>query len=177
MSLTGYVFGLYDAVIAPWSSPQTWGTSLNVGSVDLMNVDFDTVNGILHGNDQINDVHAKVISAKCKLRIAFNDLAVWACLSGETVVNSDPTAEAMVFGATNRPYFGLAGRIDQTQGGGDLQIFIPKLKIIGPISYAAEYGKYITPEMEATGVKDSTVYGFGKLIKHATATTVQIPIV
>ena len=122
MTIQGYVFGLYDAKIAAWQAPQTWGAAQDLVSVDMMATDFETVQGILHGNDQVMDVHARVISAKLKVRVAFNTLAVWAILSGESVVDSSPTSQSMVFGATNRPYFGLAGRIDQTQGGGDLQI-------------------------------------------------------
>lgn len=175
MSVTGYVFGLYDAKIAVWNGVESYGTAQDVISVEMMDVSFDTVNGELHGDDDITDVHARQISVKLRLKFAFNDLAVWAILTGQSQVDSTTVSSSMVFTNTNRPYFAVAGRVDQTAGLGDAQIFIPKCKITGPMGFAAQYGQYVTPQLDAMGVREGNTYGMGKLILHTTATSLTIP--
>lgn len=176
MSLTGYSFGLEEAWIAPWSGQATYGTAIQLVACEIFDVTFDTVNGELRGDDQIIDVFAKTISAKIRIKFGFNDLAVLPILTGETVVDSSPTSKSVVFHNTVRPYFGIVGRIDQSQGGGDIQLFIPKAKItggFGPLTMS--FGNYLTPQLDAMAITDGSPYYMGKLIKHATATTPTIP--
>lgn len=176
MSLTGYSFGLEEAWIATWNGQATFGTAVQLVACEIFDVSFETVSGELKGDDQIIDVFAKTISGKIRIKFGFNNLNVIPILTGDVQTTSSPTSDNVVFSNTVRPYFAIIGRIDQSQGGGDLQLFIPKCKITGAFGpLTMSFGNYLTPQLDAMAITDGAPYRMGKLIKHATATTPTIP--
>lgn len=177
MSLDEFYFGLNDCKVAAWSSAAVWGTAQDVLSIEMFGFNLQTVSGTAEGDDEITDAHARQISVACRMRFKFVYLEVLAILLGETMVDSTPTSKSMVFTPRNRPYFGLAGRVDGTSGGGDAQIFVPKVKVMGEFSLSMQYGQYVTPEVECLAINNGEPYYFGKLVKHATATSLTIPVV
>lgn len=176
MSLSGFYYGVNTAIIAKWNSDANWGTPVTLIAVELANISMDTNNGKLKGNDRIVDIHAKVINVSGKIKLAFADLESFAILTGETVVDSSPTSKSIIVGETDRPYFGLAVKVIQTNGSGDLQFFLPKIKITGNMPLSAAWGAYITPELSFEGVYDTAIYGALKIVEHATATSLTLPI-
>lgn len=175
MSLTGFAFGLRQAAIAPWLAPETWGTMVTLLSCDMINEDVDTVSGILKGNDRYTDVAAYNIAGAFKLKIGFNEMSIYNILTGEALQDSSPTSQSLVYGIDDRPYFGLIGQIKQTSGGGDLQLFMPKCKIMSKVTYSGQFGQYVTPELDGICIYDTAVYGISKIIKHSTAVNPTIP--
>jgi hypothetical protein len=171
----GYVFGLHEVLIAVWNGVESYGTPVQVLSAEMADVSFDTVSGELHGDDDITDVHAKTISGKLRLKFAFNDLNIWSIISGENEITSPSSSDSIIMTNDNRPYFALAARIDQTALGGDVQVFLPKVKVTGPMGFSMQYGQYVTPEMDAMAIREGTTYGIGKIIAHKTAQTLTLP--
>lgn len=169
-----YKFGIFDAKVAVWNSAQNWGSAQDLDGVQMMQVTLNTVNGVLEGDDQIKDVHAKTISVSVRLRFAFATLAVYEILTGDSHTDSGDV-EDIVFTVRNMPYFGICGRMDHTEGGGDFHLFVGKCKIMEGFSLSFEYGRYATPELNCMAVNESSTYGLFKVIEHDTAQAVTIP--
>ncbi len=177
MALDEFYFGLNDCKIAVWSSAAVWGAAVDVESIEMFGFNLQTVSGQAQGDDEITDAHARQISVACRLRFKFKALEILEVLLGETMVDSTPTSKSMIFTPRNRPYFGMAGKVEGTSGGGDAQIFVPKVKLMGEFSLGMQFGEYVTPEVEALALNNGSPYYFGKLVKHATAATLTIPVV
>lgn len=175
MTINAYKFGLNDCKVATWSSAESYGTAVDVESIQLMGIEFNAESGQLEGDDIITDVHAKTQSVTVRIRFGFKDLDVIEVLTGVTNTESPPNSESMVFGRDNMPYFAICGRVDSTEGGGDMQIFIPKCKLMEGFGLSMEKGTYVTPEITAMAVYEGTTYGMAKAIQHATAAAVTIP--
>lgn len=176
MSLESYSFGLNDCKVAVWNSAENYGTAVDVESIQLFGLDLQTISGELTGDDIIVDTHAQIISASVRIRFGFKTLDVIEVLSGVTVTDSSPTSKSITFGRDNMPYFAMAGKISHTEGDGDLHVFIPKCKLMDGLSFSSEYGQYMTQEINATAVYEGATYGIARLIPHATAAAVTIPI-
>ncbi len=175
MTINAFHFGLNDCKIAVWNSSQNYGTAVDVESIRLMGVNFQNESGQLEGDDVITDVHSRTQSVEVRLAFGFKDLDVLEVLTGVTNTESGATSENMIIGRASMPYFAICGRADSTEGGGDVQIFIPKCKIMEGFGVSMEKGTYITPEITAMAVYEGTTYGMGKIINHATAQNVTIP--
>jgi hypothetical protein len=174
MTINSYKFGLNDVKIAVWNSTENYGTAVDVESVQMYGIEFQTENGTLEGDDIITDTHAKMQSANITLRFGFKDLAVLEVLTGITNTES-PYNESMIFGRDNMPYFAICGRADATSGGGDSQVFLPKVKLMEGLNVSMEKGSYVIEDITAMAIYEGTTYGMGKLINNNTATTVTIP--
>jgi len=169
-----YKFGILDAKIATWNSAQNWGSAVDLDGVQMLSITLNTVNGVLEGDDEIKDVHAKTISATIRTRFAFSTLAPYAVLTGETYTES-ASADTMIFETSNMPYFGICGRIDHTQGSGDSHFFCGKCKITEGFEFSMEYGQYSTPELTIMAIYESATYGVYRVYEHDTAQAVTIP--
>jgi len=170
----GYIFGVDDLKVATWNSAENYGTATDVDAVSLMSVTLNTVSGILEGDDMIKDAHAKIISATVRVRLAFSSLTVYSILTGTDVTDS-ATVDRLPFDTENLPYFALAGRMLPTEGSGDIHFFLPKVKLMEGFEIAAEYGRYATPELSMTAVREGTTYKLFNIYEHATAQAVTIP--
>src|SRR3972149_2198696 len=121
-----YYFGLSDIKIAQWIGINNWGAAVDVPSSSQLTLEVQTVNGILEGDNAITDVHAQIISGTARLKFGFNDLDVYAIMTGETH-NQSADRDSMVFsGGDNMPYFGLCAKIPATAGSADAHLFLPK---------------------------------------------------
>lgn len=174
MTINAFKFGLNDCKVAPWNGVESYGTAVDVESVQMFGFELQTESGELEGDDITTDVHAKIQSANVRFRFAFKDLAVLAVLTGVSHVES-PYNESMKFGRDNMPYFAVCGRADATSGGGDTQVFVPKCKLLDAFSLGFEKGSYVTPEIAGKAVYEGSTYGIGKIINNATAQNVTIP--
>jgi hypothetical protein len=175
MAITqSFMYGLSDAKIAVWNAAQSYGTALDVESVKVFGVELDMESGELEGDDIITDSHSKIQAANITLGFGLKDNDVLAILTGVTNTVSTNT-ESMIFGRDNMPYFAICGRVDKTTGGGDMWLFIPKVKLMSGLNFSMAKGAYIEENVSARAHYESTVYGVMKLIHHATATAVTIP--
>lgn len=167
-------FGLNDVKVATWVSAGSYGTATDVNAAQMFEVTLETVNAELTGDDHIMDAHSKVSGVT--VRVRNGDLApeILAIVSGETIDSSGGNKK-LVFGETNRPYFAMSGRVLATGSGADTHFFIPKCKVVGPITYRMEYGSYVVPELEIKGVYEGATNGFCVRKDYTTATAIALP--
>lgn len=171
---TQFLFGLEDVKIAVWNSAENWGTEQDLIGASQLQVELQTVNGQLEGDDQLIDVHAKIISAQITMQYAFGDLAVLAILTGDTVVDS-ASVDKLTFDTDDLPYFGLCGKMTDTQTAGCTLLFIPKMKIMEGFRVGGQYGQYSTPQITAMAVRDSDNFGVYQIYQYAADQDVAIP--
>jgi hypothetical protein len=175
MTYNAFKFGLNDVKVASWVATESYGSAVDVESVQMSGVDIETEQGTLEGDDIITDVHAKIQNIRFRIRFGFKDLDLVAALTGITITDSDPNAQVLPIARDNMAYFALCARADATSGGGDTQIWLPKLKLLDGFSFSMEKGQYMTPEMAGIGVYEGTTHGMGWIINNATAQSVTIP--
>jgi hypothetical protein len=169
-----YFFGLDDVKIAGWNSAENWDAAVDLKGVHEISLELNTVNGVLEGDDEILAAHAKIISGSFSTRFAFETLAPYAILTGNSVSDSVST-DSIIFDTTDNPYFGLCGRILDVDGAKDLHLFLPKAKVMESITIGGQYGQFVTPQVSGRLVRDGATYGVCKLIIHDTAQAVTIP--
>ena len=169
-------FGLEDVKIATWNSTDSYGTAVDVPSVQLMGTVMQTVSAQLEGDDKITDSHAQIIGGQVRLRFGSVSMAALEVLLGLTSTASASDQDHLkMTGGDDMPYFGICGKMSATQGDGDLHVFLPKVKIMEDVTLAqAEYGQYLIPEVAGQAVDDTT-YGVINLIEHAADTAISIP--
>jgi len=170
----GPQFGLDDAKIAVWNGDGTYGTAVDVPSVQMMDVQYQTVNGQLEGDDIITDTHAKARSAQVRIRFGSVSFPVLAVLTGVPTVSS-PGARTQRFGKINFPYFGLCGRALSTRDGGDTHLFVPQCKIMEGFTVSFQYGQYAIPEITCMAVYDTTFQDIYRSVEHDVAQAVTVP--
>lgn len=178
--LGGPQFGLDDAKIAVNNLDGTFGVAQDVPSVQVLDVNYQTVNAMLEGDDRITAVQARAISAEITLRFGGIDQRVIAIITGETQSSSGTTPNQVkkisFSGASNFPYFALCGRAKAAEAStADTHVWIPKLKLMSGFSLRMEYGAFAIPEVTATAVKDDDEGVIWEMIQHETAETVSIP--
>ena len=171
------VFGLNDVKIAQWTAENTYGAEVDMYAAQSLEVTLDTVTADLPGDDHITESHSKVIGGTVRCRNGRFSLDAMAILTGETLDSTtSEDYDEMIFGESNRPYFGLCGRALDTGDGRDTHVFLPKIKVTGPIPIRMEYGAFVVPEMEAKAVYEGATNGVARVRKHAVATAISIPL-
>lgn len=169
-------FGLSDVKVAAYTATNSYGTAVDIPSVQMMGGIVQVVSAQLEGDDEITDSHAQAIGGQVQIRFGSVSIAALEVLLGiDSVLSADTYDWLQVDGGDNMPYFGICGKVAATQGDGDLHIFLPKVKIMEDVTLSsAEYGQYIIPETTAQAIPDAT-YGIINLIEHETATAIAIP--
>jgi hypothetical protein len=172
-------FGLNDCKVATWTATDTYGTEVDVPSVQMMGTSLQQVSAQLEGDDQITDTQSSVTGVEVRLRFGSVSLAALEVILGQAISSSGSTpnrvSQIKLGGSDKMPYFGICGAANATQGTGDTHVFIPKAKVMGNVALTSmEYGQYAIPELTVFGVNDTT-YDAMVLIEHETATAVAIP--
>ncbi len=172
-------FGLQDVKIANWVSAGSYGTAVDVPSVQLYGAILSIVSAQLEGDDQITATAARAIGGESRLRFGSVSIAALEILLGNVSVVSGVTPNAQdelrVVGGDNMPYFGICGKALAEEGAGDLHVFLPKVRIMQDVELATlQYGQFAIPELTVTGVTDAS-YGIINLIEHETTVDVAIP--
>ncbi len=171
--------GLDDCKVGAWASTGTYGTLVDVPSVQLMDTTMKVVNAQLEGDDQITANSSKIVGATCKIRFGSLSLAALVVMLGVSKVNSGTTPNAQdaitLVGGTQLPNFGLCGRAKASQGGGDLHVFLPKCQIMEDVNLGSlEYGKFTITELTVYAVNDET-YDLLNFVEHETVTSITMP--
>lgn len=173
-----YGFGLKDCQIATLTdeSGPTWDTAVDVAAIQMMGVTLNMISAELEGDDEIVDAHAKIISGTLQMRFGFgaNHIEIWGVLVGKAHVDSG-NDDYLVISSENPDYFGVCGKVEDTSEGGDLHIWAPKCKLMEGLSLQAQYGQYMTPEMNVRCLRLNDTHGIIVPIHHETATDVVIP--
>jgi len=172
-------FGLRDVKVATWNSTNSYGTAVDVPSVQMMAATLQQTAAQLEGDDSITATAARAIGGQVQLRFGSISLAALEVMTGQAATSSLTTPNAVkglkISGGDNMPYFGIVGQAYAEEGDGDIHVFIPKCKITGDIQLAnLQYGQFAIPEMTVQAVDDAT-FGVIYLVEHETATAVAIP--
>lgn len=176
----GPEFGLDDVKIASLAANGTYGTEVDIPSVQLYEVNPQTVNAQLEGDDKITDTHAIAISAQIRVRFGSIPFEALQILLGENYVESGSESggnrtQTLTVGNLTFPYFGIVGRSLATQDDGDTTIFVPKCKIMEGFTFGMQYGQYVIPELTLMAVKNTDATGIIQIIKHEVAQALTIP--
>lgn len=172
-------FGLQDVKIAVWNATDSYGTAIDVMSVQLMGAVLQIISAQLEGDDTITATAARAIGAEVRVRFGSVNIAALEVLLGNTATSSVASPNAVkqlkLSGGDNMPYFGIVGKAIAEEGVGDFQVFIPKVRITSDVTLATlEYGTFAVPEFTAQAVNDAT-YGILSVIEHQADTAIVIP--
>lgn len=172
-------FGLTDVKIANWIATNSYGTAVDVPSVQLMGAVLRILSAQLEGDDKITATAARSIAGQSQLRFGSVSIAALEVMLGNTSTASGTTPNAQdhlkVSGGDNMPYFGICGKALAEEGSGDLHVFLPKVRITSDVTLASlEYGNFAIPELTVDAIDDTT-FGIVNLIEHETAVAVAIP--
>lgn len=175
MAVEGFSFGLRDGKMAPWTAAGTWGTAVDIESIRVFNMQMETTNGRLEGDDERTSLYAVPVGGTVQLQFGFKALDVLAKMSGLTVADST-TYKALTWIWQPFPYFGLAGQIYQEDGVGAYDLFVPKCKLMANLQIGnLQYGQYWSQTVDAEFIRDNSQYGFGRIVARATGVTLTIP--
>ncbi len=172
-------FGLHSAYIASWTSSNTYGTPVQIPSVQMLGAILKIVSAMLEGDDQITATAARASSAEARLRFGSVSIAALEIMLGNASLPSGSTPNRYdnlrVAGGDNMPYFGLCGRALAEEGVGDFHVWLPKVRIMQDVELASmNYGQFVIPELTVTCINDGS-WGILNLIEHETATDVDLP--
>ena len=169
-------FGLNDVKVATWNATDSYGTAVDIPSVQLMGTTLSTVSAQLEGDDTIMASASRAVGGEVRVRFGSISIAALEVILGNASVPSGSVQDHLkVSGGDNMPYLGICGRALAEEGTGDTHIFIPKCKLMGDLTIAQlEYGAFAIPEATIAIVDDAT-YGLINVVEHATAAAVAIP--
>lgn len=178
------VYGLRDAKVAVNDLDGTFGTAIDVPSVQLFVSNLQTVNAQLEGDDRITASASRIISAQVQIRFGSIDLDILELITGGTLDESGSTPnQRRQLNISNRrlPYFGICGKADAEEGSGDTHIFVPKLKIMEGFELRMEYNVFAIPEITAMAVGDDnfldedSLPSIVQIVQYETARSVVLP--
>jgi hypothetical protein len=163
-----YKFGLRQALIAKWNGPNSYGTVYALNAVNNAEIQLETTNAQLEGDDIIADTHAMPINLSVTIEFGAGaqTMEVLSTLTGQNITSSG-SDRYIKFGDGNFPYIGICMRVLETSGGGDNVLTVYKAKLNTGFSYSARYGGYVVPRIELMGVDDGT-NGFFRIFERTT---------
>jgi hypothetical protein len=172
-------FGLNDAKLATYVATGSYGTAVDVPSVQMMGVTLRVQAAEGEGDDHITVSASRVIGGRCRMRLLGIDFDLLEILFNITATESGSTPNRgnllKIPTGVKLPYFGVCGKALAEEGSGDLHVFVPKAKIMSDITLAElQYGQFATNEFEVSFVDDDT-YEALELIEHETSTAIAIP--
>lgn len=167
-----FPFGVQDCKVAPWLTASTWGTLLDVIAISQFNLTSVIQSNELEGDDEIVDSGSKIIKATLTMQFAFRDLDVAAVLGGGTHASSNNDDQLTVGDGSQMPFFGIAGKVDDSDGAGNRVIFLPKCKIVSDFSYEFQYNNYATPQLTVTAISNGSPYYTYRIFRYAATTAI-----
>lgn len=148
----GPQFGMRDTKVAKWNGNGTWGTPVDIPSIQQINAQVQTQTAQLTGDDRITATHAKVIGGQVTFQHGSFSMNVMDVISGDSSASSGTTpnrTRRLALGNKNFPYFGLCCAVDAVEGVGDMWIFLPKVKLTQGFNAQAQYGQFMIPSLTA----------------------------
>lgn len=167
-------FGLNDCKIATWTAAGSYGTLVDVMSVQMMGVTMQQVNAQLTGDDRITATAARAIGGTVQVRFGGINIEALEILTGKTGTTISSVEQLMIVGGDRMPYVGLIGKALVEEGSGDIWVYVPKAKIMSDFTIAMmEYGAFAIPEVTLQLVDDED-YGIINLITHPTDVAITV---
>lgn len=167
-------FGLADAKIAVWNSAGSYGTLVDVMSVQMTGFTLQQVSAILTGDDQETATDTRAIGGQLQFRFGGINLDVLAIILGKAISTISSVEQQGIQGGHRMPYFGLIARVLAAEGNGNTFLYIPKAKLMGDFNVGMlEYGTFAIPEVTVKCVPDAT-YGIYNLITHPTDVVITV---
>lgn len=172
-------FGLNDCRIAAYNDTDSYGSLVDIFSVQMVNFNTRVTQAELTGDDQITAIASRPIAGQIELRFGGVSLAALEVMLGLTATSSVDSPSNVknlrIGGGNSLPYFGLCAKALAAEGGGQLELWIPKAKVMSDIQLVQlEYGVFSTNTVTLMCVPDET-YGLASLIEVETARTITIP--
>lgn len=176
------VSGLADSKVGTWintAGTTSYGTLVDVMSVQMMGSAIAVVSGELTGDDRITAQFSRLIAGNINVRFAGALLEVLAVVFGIAVVASGTTPNRIehhrLVGGARLPYFGMIGQGLAEEGLGDMLVFAPKIKITSDITLTnMEYGAWQICEFTARAVDDQD-WGILNIVRRETTGTFVMP--
>lgn len=175
----GPPFGLSDAAVASYTATNTYGNEVDVYSVQAMNVTMRVAQAELTGDDKITAVASRPIAAQIEMRFGGVSLAALEVMTGNTATSSIASPSNIknfrIGGSEDFPYFGLVGKALGADAAGQVEVFIPKCKIMSDVQLVQlEYGTFSINTVTVMAVPDDT-YGLINIIEAEATRAIAIP--
>jgi len=167
--------GVADLKFAAWNSENSYGTAYDVLGVREFTLELELESDQLEGDDVVLDRFSKIISASFGFEQAAVDLEVLDMITGGTLVSNASYEDIMVDEAS-MPYIAVAVKVDASDAGKDLHIFLPKCKMSENLSLQASYGEYLLPSASFQAVKEGSTNGIMRARKFSATTALEIPL-
>lgn len=168
-------FGLTDCKVATYNATNSYGTAVDVPSIQMMGVWGRIVSAILEGDDRETAVASRAVGGRADLRWGGITVEALEVLLGSTATSSVGTPNEVktlrITGGQKLPYFGIVGKALAEEGGA-FWVFVPKAKITQNEFQLAslQYGQFAIPEMQCN-LSDDASYGAINLIWMENSTT------
>lgn len=148
--------GLADVKVAVNNGDGTFGSMVDVPSVQLLGIELRTESAELNGDDRITATRSRIVGANITLRYGSIHLDVLETMLGNSVVDSYGSYSSRRVYVTNRklPNFGICGKANAEEGGGDTHLFAPRCKVSSNFNLRFEYNTFSIPEMTLAAVGD-----------------------
>jgi hypothetical protein len=170
-----FSFNLQQAVIATWIGTNNWGTAIELEACEIFGLKLETLNGRLMGSGGVADAAAVLIAGQVQLKIGYKKGEVYEIMTGSAQTESTDRRSQIFRAGQQMPWFGISGRILHTAGGGDLHLFVAKLKLMEGLEVKLQVGQYNISEINALALDSGSTFGIGRLIDHDTAAVCAIP--
>lgn len=174
--LQSYNRGVNSLKVATWLGVASYGTAYGILGARTANLSWQVETDKLRGDDIDLDVFTKATGVSLTLAQASIDLIVANMFLGGTLVSNAAYYDLKITDTDTVPYIAIAGRISGSGGIGDLQFFIPKAKLAGPLQLSAAVDSYLIPQADFNGVNEGSANGMMRLRHFFTTTAVEIPL-
>jgi hypothetical protein len=148
-----FTAGIRAAIVAPWNGDGTYGTAVRVPGIKNVNIEAVTVNAEQTGDDRVMAVMSKVVSGNVTMSQARFSFEVMNVINAQPI-QSASSFKRQKFTSRKSRYFGLVAHIDEPEGDGELQLFIPQMKLMENLSMNYAYGEFTTPELSVRALLD-----------------------
>ena len=168
--------GLRKLLFVPWVSENSFGTVHTVLGAQNMNLQIVYETDEARGDDTVLDRYSKPISCTVTAEEATVDLTLFSILMGGTLVFNDQYYDMMTGEEDLPQYVAIAARVVETNGAGDLHVFIPKAKISNNPQFNATQDAYVFPQFEMQGVHEGDTNGMYRFRRFSAPTALAIPL-
>jgi hypothetical protein len=151
-------YGLEDVKVATNNLNGTYGQNFDVPSVQMLQAQFTTASADLEGDDRITATAARIIKGQVTFRMGGVNLEVLAVLLGQSIASSGGVGISAYrfidIANVNLPQWGIIGRADAAEGGGDTHIWAPRCKVREGFQLKLEYSTFSIPEITVDAIGD-----------------------
>lgn len=175
----GAPFGLADLKIATYNATNDYGSAVDVFSAQALNSTLRSIQAELVGDDQITSIASRPIAGQATFRFGGVSLAALEVMTGNSATSSIASPNNVkilnIVGGEDYPFFGIVAKALGSETDGQVEIWIPKAKIMGDFNLIQmEYGQFVIPEVTLQFVKDAT-YGTVSIIECESERALAIP--